>query len=489
MTFIIFMLSVSTGYPVNVSTSPYGINVHLVDNNVLQKVKDAGIKWIRIDADWSALELSRGTYDWAQMDRVTDYADANDLSVLAAIAYTPGWANNNQGIKHPAANVADWENFVRTIVNRYKTKVKYWNIWNEPNSLDFFAEGKDVFVEKIFLPAAKVIRDADPEAFIVGPELAHLTGTGAEWYFWMKYIFDQAGSYIDIVSHHVYKNEGVYLIYEVLETGETLIPSVQQIIEESGQQSKPFWITETGWETSSFAESVQADRYLEMLRQRRTRSYPHKIFFYEIIDDPSAGIDPWGVLRSDRSDKPSYAVYRDFIDGKYPDDGGGNGGGEEEKKRCYAQQTTGGNGGGGRSQILSNLRGIRDELMRLFPSARTIVDLYYELSDEMTNLSIRDSRVFHTGIKLMKEVDQFFTQNTWSNPNQFLGPRLTDTAKRLIDYLKEKNLSRSFKQSIAWSQRQLSFLKQMPLGKYLFLYLEKETQKLRNQNQTDYLNR
>ena len=76
LTIIICMLSVSVGFPVNVSTAPYGINVHLADNNILQKVTDAGIKWIRIDANWSALELSRGNYDWAQLDRVINYTDA-----------------------------------------------------------------------------------------------------------------------------------------------------------------------------------------------------------------------------------------------------------------------------------------------------------------------------------------------------------------------------------------------------------------------------
>jgi hypothetical protein len=472
---VVIFLSVSLSFvhPVNVSILPYGINVHQVDNDVLQKVVDAGIKWVRTGAYWSAVEISKGSFDWTQVDRVVNYADSHDLSILFVIAYTPGWANSNKGFNYPPDNVSDWENFVRITVDRYKNKVKYWNIWNEPNSLDFFALGKDVFVERIFLPAARVIRSTDPGAFIVGPGLAHLTSLNAEWYFWMKYILTQCSEYIDIVSHHIYKNEGVYYIYELLEIGEPLIPSVQSIIEETGHSSKPFWITETGWNTSEFSESVQAERYLEMLQKQREERYPDKIFFYEIIDDPSPGIDPWGILRSDMSEKPAYNVYKDFIAGLYPSNGGGGGNGEAGKKKCYAEETLKSPCSSERSQVLSNLRYLRDTLNYFSPAAHELTRSYYQFNHQFLELALSDSRIYRLGLELMNNSHRLITKNRDGLLSQTLDTDMISKAGDLIALLKEKKTSESFKAAVTWAEAQLKLLKKTSLIDFL-LNLDKQ---------------
>lgn len=473
---VVIFLSIllSFVYSANVSILPYGINVHLVDNDVLQKVADAGIKWIRTGANWSAVEIRKGSFDWTQVDRVVNYADSHDLSILFVIAYTPGWANGNKGLIYPADNVGDWENFVRITVNRYKNKVKYWNIWNEPNSLDFFALGKDVFVEKVFLPAARVIRSADPGAFIVGPGLAHLNSLNAEWYFWLKYILLQCSDYIDIVSHQIYKNEGVYYIYELLEIGEPLIPSVQSIIEESGNGSKPLWITETGWNTREFSESVQSERYLEMLQQQREKRYPDKIFFYEIIDDPSPGIDPWGILRSDRSEKPAYNVYKDFIAGLYPHNGGGgDDNGNTGKKKCYAEETTPTTGISARAQVLSHLRFLRDTLNHFSPAGQELTRSYYRFNQQFLELALADSRIYRLGRELIYDAHRFIAKNRDSYLSQTLDADIISKARDLLALLKEKKMSEPFKAAVIWAEARLKSLGKTSLFDFL-LQLEKE---------------
>ena len=223
----ILLLAAAQLTAVTISPLPYGINVHLAQNETLAKVKAAGITWIRIDVNWSVIEASKGKAVYTDVDRVVNYAAANGLSVYASIGSTPGWANGKKGSTYPAGNVADWKNFVARTVARYKNQVKYWGIWNEPNLKNFFALGKDKFVQQILLPAAQTIRGADPAAFIVGPELSHKTEAGTEWYFWMKYILDNAGSYFDIISHHIYEDHGVYYMYELLEQGDQFIPAVK----------------------------------------------------------------------------------------------------------------------------------------------------------------------------------------------------------------------------------------------------------------------
>jgi len=458
-------------YPANVSPSPYGINVHQVSNTVLQKVKSAGIKWIRTEAIWAAVEPQRNKYNWTNCDRVINYAQQNDLSVLLIIGYTPSWANRFRGINYPPDNVADWEKFVKTAVLRYKGKVKYWNIWNEPNVSDFFAQGKDVFVKKIFLPAAKVIRANDPEAFIVGPELAHLLSDGQEWYFWMKYILTEAGNYIDVVSHHMYINEGVYFMYELLEKGESFIPSVKQIIDETGNGAKPFWITETGWNTQDFSENMQGANYLEILQKRRRKNYPVKLFFYEIIDDPKAGILPWGVLRSNLTEKPAYTVYKDFIAGRYPDDGGDDE--ENPNKKCYAEQTATA-GAVSQERLLANLRGLRRDLSVASPAGRELVKLYNNLNGEFLSLALADARVFLLGAELLSQANRMITDDRSGYLAEKPGPVLMDKIDRLIALLKKKPLSPAFQKFLAWAEKQAVILRQVPPDEYLDRHLPLE---------------
>ncbi|MBN2345961.1 MAG: cellulase family glycosylhydrolase [Candidatus Aminicenantes bacterium] len=422
--------------PITISPQPYGINVHVAQDNVLAKVKAAGITWIRIDVDWSVIEASRGKTNYDDVDRVIDYAATHGLSVYASIGTTPGWANNKKGGNYPATKVTDWTNFVTRTIGRYKNRIKYWGIWNEPNLKIFFALGKDKFVEQVLLPAVKTIRSTDPAAFIVGPELSHKTETGSEWYFWMKYILDNAGGYFDIISHHIYEDHGVYYMYELLEEGDKLIPSVKKIVAESGQDGKPFWITETGWHTRKYSDTMQANRYLDMLHTRARKNFPQKVFFYEIIDDPRSSVDPFGILRNNLEAKPAYHTYRDYISGLLPDPGDPDE--NETNKKCYAEVTTGHAGPAAADPALQSMRRVRDCLRGYSFGAGAAVDLYYEWNEEFLALALSDSRVFHLGREIMEQALALLGENDWLAMELPLPDTLYRNAKALTRLIRRE---------------------------------------------------
>ncbi|MDY0297957.1 MAG: cellulase family glycosylhydrolase [Acidobacteriota bacterium] len=399
----------------NASPSPYGLNVHLADNAGLKRVVEAGIAWIRIDINWNNCEPRKGVLQLADVDRVVAFARKNGLSVLAVLAYTPGWANNERGINYPADQPADWRSFVRVIVNRYQADIKYWSVWNEPNVPDFFASGKDAFMAQVWNPAAEVIRKQDPGAFIVGPDLAHLTSEGQEWFLWMKYILLNSASGFDIISHHLYDSRGGQYVFELLETGEPLIPAVVDLVAELGFSDRPFWLTETGWSTRRTSEDVQAQNYLETLQLRSSRGFPDKLFFYELRDDLNPDISSWGILRSDGSAKPAYGVYRSFISNGDP---GGNTDPipEEESEDCYAERLIPATA---RPQVISPLRGLRRMLLSGVAGGRFWVEAYSHHGTELARISLQDSRLFHTGNRLMRHLAfrlQCRQGDFWSTP-------------------------------------------------------------------------
>jgi hypothetical protein len=383
----------------NTSASPFGINVHLSENQVLQKVADAGIKWIRIDIFWSEIEPVQGTYNFFRPDRVIQFAHENDLSVLAILESTPGWANSNRGPNHPADDAADWQRFIRVTVDRYRDRVKYWNIWNEPNVPEFFGGGKEAFLDEVLLPGIEAVKSADSEALIVGPELAHLVSGGKEWYLWLRYILTRAGDQIDIISHHIYESLAVELLFQKLEGGEIVegivIPSVSSVIEEAGHQYKPFWITETGWDTGSVSEQRQADLYLDMLSIREDKRYPDKVFFYEIIDSPESEIPPWGILRQDLAEKPAYAAYRDYINGESPD----------SDSSCFLEDLIKSELAMGESEmLLRRIRQYRDEVLKTSEWGREMIALYYSLESRLSTLFRSSPRLRRISAGLVRQI-------------------------------------------------------------------------------------
>lgn len=295
--------------------SPYGINVHQAEAATLDEVRAAGIGWVRVDFNWVQMEPARGQFDWSVTDRVVQDATDRGLSVFATLAYAPAWANGGQHHSHPALDPQDWARFVSATVQRYQARVKHWGMWNEPNLTHFFHGTPQSYVRDVLAVGAAAAKAADPGCFVLGPDLAHLQG--ADWDRWLRDILRGGAQHFDIITHHMYKEPD-----SLLRSMDGFVwfwdgGSVKSVIDRNGGRGKPVWLTECGWTSDKVGETGQADRYTRLLDGLRGRAWIHKVFFYEVQDDPGIP-DKWGILRADGSRKPSWEAYRAFIAGHQP---------------------------------------------------------------------------------------------------------------------------------------------------------------------------
>lgn len=126
---------------------------------VLQKL---GVKWNRASSPsrafrWSTLEPTEGVFNWSPED--VTLGSRYGISVLGTLGlYWPSWAD--EGGK---PNLDKWEKFVATVVNRYKSQVKYWEVWNEPN----WQMPAEHYAQMLKRAIAAIVR-TDPTAKIVG---------------------------------------------------------------------------------------------------------------------------------------------------------------------------------------------------------------------------------------------------------------------------------------------------------------------------------
>ncbi|HVR09798.1 MAG TPA: hypothetical protein VMW75_17275, partial [Thermoanaerobaculia bacterium] len=310
------------------AASPYGINIHAPQGQqlglILDSVHAAGIGWVRIDFVWSDVETAPGVFDWSVYDAIASAAAARGVNVYATLAYTPAWATHGPATTGVPDDPATWADFCARAAQRYAFSIQYWGLWNEPNLAKFWSGSSQQYIDDILIPGADAIHGANAAAKVGGPELAHVSST--QWYYWLRDVLGQAASHIDFVTHHVYDSDGNGAVTDRLNAstpfgGEpglwTLIdPSVKEVLQDAGWWGKPFWLTETGWESAQVSEATQAADYSGLLGDWFTgaggRSWISQVFFYE-IEDPPGSPSTWGILRADGSEKPAYVAYENFI--------------------------------------------------------------------------------------------------------------------------------------------------------------------------------
>jgi len=352
----------------------YGINTHVWGSTVLKKVKEANIGWIRVDADWNEIEKKKGVFNYSKLDEAINYAANNNLKVLMILAYTPSWANGGKDSSYPPLDISYWRRFVSKTVKRYKSKVHYWAIWNEPNLKDFFSGAPKDYLNKILIPAGQEIRAIDPQANIVAPEISYSTSPESRWDTYMKEVLNKGKKFIDIVSIHIYDNRGAEAIMKKIEEGDSVYPSVVNIKTITGYGGKELWLTETGWSTAVVSEDVQATNYLELLKRVLNSTSVDKIFFYEIKDIEN--VSYYGILKSDNSPKKAYYTYKNFIanESDFIEDDNNK---EGRKKACAYNSFLYYN-----KSLLNKLRENKRQLFLENETVKDNIDFYYELSKE-----------------------------------------------------------------------------------------------------------
>lgn len=313
--------------------SPYGVDIHSPTGAELKldldRIQAAGIGWVHVAVIWPYVEGQPGVLDWSAYDEIVAAAEARHLEILATILYTPSWATKDPtwtGVP----DVTAWSNFCRLAAARYKGSIRYWGLWNEPNLTEFWTGSRQQYIDGLLIPGADAIHAGNPNAKVGGPGLAHLSS--AKWYDWLTDVLKKAGGHLDFVIHHAYDSSGWKGVTSKLNDstafGNTpalwslVAPSVREVLENAGWFGRPFWLTETGWQSAQVGEPSQAAYYTGFLNDwftgKHRQDWIAKVFFYEIKDPSWANAPSWGLLQADGTPKKAYFAYKDFIASRQP---------------------------------------------------------------------------------------------------------------------------------------------------------------------------
>jgi hypothetical protein len=277
----------------------FGIGVHMREANnrgSAPLVAQLGIGSVRDDANWGVVEPRPGQYTFPAIYDQTYAAYAEDgVTVLPIAGY---WNKNYDLGRTPSspAGIAAYANFANAFVGHYSSPAL--EIYNEPNG---FANGSCGKTPECYLPLAKAayekIKSEHPKTTIVGPAIAYQDNA------WLKRFYELGGlNYVDAVSFHPYGGQRPpeYLASE-------LPIGVDMIKQYNNGVSKPLWITELGFSTSTtdngVSERTQSD-YLVRAEVLSLSSGATKFYLYDLIDDnlnPADHEGNFGIFRAPTS--------------------------------------------------------------------------------------------------------------------------------------------------------------------------------------------
>ncbi len=291
--------------------NPFGINTFLEQEVEAWKVEkamrmiwEAGFRWIRQEFPWEDIEQNaRGDFwdhrwnisGWEKYDRIVELADNYGLQIIARLGNPPAWSRadgNARGSFAPPDDFEDFGNFVHAIVSRYKGKVKYYQIWNEPNIYPEWGEqpADAAAYVRLLQIAYRRAKEADPDCVILSAGLAQTIETGpmnVSDLTYLRQMYDAgAKGYFDIMgvmAYGLWTGPGDHRASPEL-TNFSRPQLIRDIMVRNGDADKPLWATEVGWNAvpPDFPEfpmfgrvtEEQQARYAVQAYQRAQQEWP-----------------------------------------------------------------------------------------------------------------------------------------------------------------------------------------------------------------------
>lgn len=127
------------------------------------KVSAAGVEWIRLSPEWRGIEPVKGSWKWDNFDALLASADSNSLRISAILMGCAAWSKDG-GHAFPMTHLDDWSTYVATVVDRYRSRIHHWEVWNEGNG--GFNDNHNTTVDYAALVAASsaAVKKSDPAA-------------------------------------------------------------------------------------------------------------------------------------------------------------------------------------------------------------------------------------------------------------------------------------------------------------------------------------
>lgn len=224
----------------------FGMHIHNADTRTPWPSARFG-SWRLWDAhvSWPQLQPRRGRWDFRRLDRYVAMAEQAGVDVLLPLGLSPAWASArpteasaySPGNAAEPAFIEDWRQYVRTVAQRYRGRIRHYELWNEPNLKNFYTGSVESMVN-LGRETWAMLKEVDPDSRLAAPA----TTEGGRHLDWLdRYLALGGGQHLDVLSHHF------YVPRESPEAMAGIMRDIRNLLAKHGVSGKPIWNTETGW--------------------------------------------------------------------------------------------------------------------------------------------------------------------------------------------------------------------------------------------------
>jgi hypothetical protein len=236
---------------------------------------------------------------------VKQYQDAG-INFMPILCYGSEWHKSNAPVTDEEREL--YARYVYEIVNRYKSMIHVWEIWNEPNITPFWSPTPDVKeYAKLLKVAYAAAKRADPNCTVVGAAVA-----GVDFDFINALLDAGGGECMDAISMHPYQGDLGSLSPDKGGLWDH-VRGLEKILADHGYR-KPIYLTEMGHRTTGTVGHTQVTE--EQQAAYLIRSYviglaagADRIFWFNLQDWEEF----WGIIRQNFERKPSFAAYQTMV--------------------------------------------------------------------------------------------------------------------------------------------------------------------------------
>lgn len=280
-------------------------------DSAVNALADSGTGWAREDFQWQVIQPAPNQFSWDVIDRVVDALRTKGINILGVLSGpTPGWAATGTNNTFAAPDPQRFAAFAQAVADHFKGRVRYWQIWNEPENALYWQPSPDAGAYATLLKTVyPAIKSANPDAQIL------LGGVVPTHLDYLRGIYlNDAWSSFDILGLHPYVDPKSP---EQGQIGTGDVSAVKALAGDLGQ--KPIWATELGWATGPVGrdstgvdEQSQANYLVRGMALLRAAGVD-KVIWYSFKDDSNG---PYGLVRagSDPGDysqrKPAFDAFR-----------------------------------------------------------------------------------------------------------------------------------------------------------------------------------
>jgi hypothetical protein len=253
--------------------NPMGVNTFLQQEvepskreKQMQMIRDAGFGWIRQEFTWEDIEIhGKGDFQdrrndparsaWEKYDHIVDLAEKYDVEIIARLSNPPSWTRaltDTVGTRAPPDDFEDYGDFVETVAQRYKGRIHYYQLWNEPNIYPEWGEqtvDPHAYTE-LLCEGYRRAKAVDPEIAILSGALAQtidLSGRDLNDFIFLQRMYDAgAADCFDILTTNAYLLWSAPTDHRMrpLVTNFGRTEYIRDIMVRNSDAHKPIWISE-----------------------------------------------------------------------------------------------------------------------------------------------------------------------------------------------------------------------------------------------------